>query len=446
MRTVRTLLAAACATAAVTAGVVAADAATGSTHYTSTLPDGAAWIADVPEHPNGTTVLFSHGFGPLRPQNAPDPATHDALLDQGYALVGSSYSGPSDWALATAVDDQFGALAAAEAHTGKAKRVIAWGQSMGGLVSALEAERGASRIHGALTTCGLVAGGVSLNDYQLDGAYAISELLAADQHVQLVRYANPQQATTAANALVEATKKAQNTAQGRARTALAAAFYNAPTWFTGPTAPDPRDYAAQQRQQAAQLIQLVLPFTVTGRYQVELAAGGNSAATAGVDYSALITRSPQYAQVTALYRQAGLDLRADLTRLTRRADIKADPGAVRTLTATSTATGKLAVPELNIHTVADQLIPVEHEESYATRVRRAGSQDLLRQAFVQGSGHCAFQPAGYLAALRALEYRLDTGSWADRTTPASLNAAAKAADLGAFSPYATFRPVPLTRG
>ncbi|WP_018680270.1 hypothetical protein [Actinokineospora enzanensis] len=440
MRTLRTLLVATCLALAVPASAQAAD----STRYTGTLPDGATWIADVPAASNGTTVLFSHGFGPLQPMDAPDPATHDVLLARGYTLVGSSYSGPSLWATASAVDDQFGALAALAQHTGPPKRVIAWGQSMGGLVSALEAQRGRGRVDGVLTTCGLVAGGLSLNDYQLDGAYAVSELLAPDQHIRLVRYADAQQAGTAANALAQATKQAQDTAQGRARTALAAALFNEPTWFTGSTPPGPRDYQAQQRQQADELVHLVLPFTVPGRYQVELAAGGDSSANVGVDYAAVLARSPLFDQVATLYRQAGLDLRADLTRLTRKADIRADPQAVRTLATTSTATGDLAVPEFTIHTIADQLIPVQHEDWYAERVRRAGDQNLLRQAYVQGTGHCAFQPAGYLAALQALEHRLDTGSWGD-TSPAALNTAAKASGLGTFSPYVQYRPAPLTR-
>jgi hypothetical protein len=164
----------------------AATTAAASGHYTGSLADGATWVADVPTSWNGTIILYSHGFGPLAAQDAPDATTQADLLGLGYALVGSSYSGPSWWALASAAADQFASLAAAEQITGRPRRTIAWGTSMGGLVSAEETQDARGRIDGTLTTCGLVAGALSLNNYQLDGEYALNELLAPSQHIQLV--------------------------------------------------------------------------------------------------------------------------------------------------------------------------------------------------------------------------------------------------------------------
>ncbi|SFK31496.1 alpha/beta hydrolase [Amycolatopsis sacchari] len=391
-------------------------------HLTGTLPSGARWVADVPESWNGTIILYSHGFGPLEPQNAPDADTARALLADGYALVGSSYSGPSLWALESAVRDQFGALAALEARIGPAHRTLAWGTSMGGLVSALEAEDARHRIDGALTTCGLVGGALNLNNYQLDGEYALSRLLAPGQDVKLVRYGSQDEANAAAATLAGITNAAQATPAGRARIALAAALMNVPTWYTGDAAP--RDYETQEQQQEQALTQFVLGFVLSGRYQVELAAGGNSAANAGVDYRALLERSSHAPQVKALYRRAGLDLQADLAALTRDADVKADPRAVATLARTSVPTGRIRVPELTIHTVADQLVPVEQENWYGRLVTGAGRGQLLRQAYVEGTGHCAFRPAETIAALHALEFRVSTGIWADRAEPERLNAAA----------------------
>ena len=77
-------------------------------HFTGTLTDGATWIADVPSNWNGVLLLYSHGFGPPLPANAPDAGTRDALLERGYALAGSSYDpNGSWWALDSAVRDQF---------------------------------------------------------------------------------------------------------------------------------------------------------------------------------------------------------------------------------------------------------------------------------------------------------------------------------------------------
>ncbi|WIV53489.1 alpha/beta hydrolase [Amycolatopsis nalaikhensis] len=401
-------------------GLAPAAEATEAGHHTGALPDGATWVADVPAAWNGTIILYSHGFGPLEPRNAPDEATGQALLGEGYALVGSSYSGPSWWALESAVRDQFDALAALEARIGPAKRTIAWGTSMGGLVSAREAED--HRVDGTLTTCGLVAGALNLNAYQLHGEYALAHLLAPEQSIKLVRYASQEEATAAASTLTGVTSAAQATPAGRARIALAAALLNMPTWYTGPTPPS--DYETQEAHQEQALTEFVLGFVLTGRYQIELAAGGNSAATRGADYAAMFASSSHARQVRELYRRAGLSLDADLAKLSRDADITADPGAVTTLARTSVPTGRLRGPELNLHTVADHLVPVEQENWYARRVASAGAGPLLRQAYVAGAGHCAFEPSETIAGLHALETRITTGRWGNAAEPDVLNAVA----------------------
>jgi hypothetical protein len=102
------------------------------------------------------------------------------------------------------------------------------------------------------------------------------------------------------------------------------------------------------------------------------------------------------------------------------------------------------VPELDIHTIDDQLVPVGQENWYARQVARAGDGALLRQTYVDATGHCNFQPAGTIAALHALEHRLDTGRWGQVATPARLNAAAAATGLGTAAPYIAFRPPSLT--
>jgi hypothetical protein len=431
--------------ASLTGAMPTAAAVPSPAHYTGALPDGASWIADVPASWNGTIILYSHGYGPFVAQDAPNPATRQALLDDGYALVGSSYSGPSWLVLAGAVDDQFGALAALEQRIAAPRQVIAWGTSMGGLVSALEAEQGAGRIDAALTTCGIVAGELNLSDYQLDGEWALSHLLAPDQQIKLADYSSSDEAIAAAQTLTAVVAQAQSTAQGRARTALGAALMHLPAWAPSETQPAPTDYPAQENQQAEEL-STGLTSLANGRYQMQQYAGGNPSSTVGVDYAALLRHSSQREQIAALYRAAGLDLGTDLKALTRHADIRGDRTARATFGRETTPTGRLTVPELDIHTIADQKVPVDHESWYAAQVRRAGRTSLLRQAYVEASGHCNFQPAATIAALRAVERRLDTGRWDDVTSPARLNAAATATGLGSFGPYIPFTPPQLYTG
>ena len=117
-------LVAAGASLAVPGAARAAGAAPG-TQVTGTLANGTVWIAEYPANWNGTLILYSHGFGPLTAADAPDPNTQAALLADGYALAGSSYDpSNSEWALDTAVSDQFGTLAAVESTVLDRKSVV----------------------------------------------------------------------------------------------------------------------------------------------------------------------------------------------------------------------------------------------------------------------------------------------------------------------------------
>jgi hypothetical protein len=415
----------------------------GVAHYSGTLADGATWIADVPARWGGTLLLYSHGFGTLTAADAPNDATRQALLDRGYALAGTSYDpNGSLWALASATRDQFAGLAAVERIVGEPRLTIALGTSMGGLVSAQEAERSGRRLDAVVSTCALLGGGIDLNNYQLDGEYALSRLLAPGADVPLVRYASPADGAAAAAQLAGLATAARSTAAGRARVALGTALLNMPTWSAA-QAQAPRDAEGIAQAQYDWLV-ATLPFIMPARYFIELAAGGNASWNSDVDYAALLARSPYRETVRTLYRTAGLDLDADLTDLTRHAAIRADRPALAELARTSTLTGDVDVPTLTMHTVYDQLAPVEFENRYATQVRRAGDGRLLRQAFVTRRGHCAFTPAEIIAAVQSAAHRAVTGRWDDTATTRGLQQAAVALGLGGDAPaFTDFRPGPL---
>ena len=440
-----------CATVAgalVAAALVAlpssAQAAPASTHYTGTLADGATWIADVPANWNGTLILFSHGFGPLTAQDAYDSASATQLEAEGYALTGSSYDPHGSlWALNSAVQDQF-ATVTAFSHTVRAPgRTISTGESMGGLINSLIAQNSDGRIAGAVTLCGLVAGAVDLTDYQLNGEYALTTLLAGASGVQLRDFASPTAAQDSGKTLAQAVSGAQNTAAGRARVALAGALFNETDWATGTSAPPATDYAGQEAQEAQTLTGGQLPFMLLAQYFIEQSAGGAPASNAGVDYGALLRSSPRYAQVNALYKEAGINLDADLQALDGGAHYKPEGQARQNLERTSTNTGHLPIPELNVHTISDQLIPVQQESTYAARVAAAGDANNLRQSYADAIGHCNFTSADVVAAVNTVVQRIDTGHWADTTTAASLNTLANTyTGLGGGN-FLTYRPTAL---
>ncbi len=93
---------------------------------------GANYTIDVPSNWNGTLALYSHGYVfSNQPLDNPAPDVGDAvtgaaLLQQGYALAGSSYS-QNGWALQQAFHDQIALLDFFDATCGNPTRTIAWG-------------------------------------------------------------------------------------------------------------------------------------------------------------------------------------------------------------------------------------------------------------------------------------------------------------------------------
>src|SRR5258708_34537211 len=87
------------------------------------------------------------------------------------------------------------------------------------------------------------------------------------------------------------------------------------------------------------------------------------------------------------------------------------------------------MPVPTMPTTGDGLVEVTDENAYASVVRSAGDNSMLRQVFVHRAGHCTFTPAETITAFQTLVHRLDTGRWDDSTNPATMNATATA--LGA---------------
>ncbi|MEV5313032.1 prolyl oligopeptidase family serine peptidase [Streptomyces sp. NPDC052610] len=411
------------------------------------LPSGAAYLMDVPAAWNGTVLLYSHGYRPAGSpnpaQNAPSPQTRAALLADGYALIGSSYA-TTGWAITDAVPDQLATLDLFTERFGTARRTLAWGTSYGGLVTTTLAERHADRFDGTLSMCGLVQGGIANWNSTLDPVFALKTLLAPDSDIPLTGFAGQEAAQRAASALTTKVEAAQQTPAGRARIALAAALHGIPG-HNDPAQPEPgpTDWQARQANQYQALSGLLRMPAFGWRQEAESRAGGNPSWNTGVDYTAMLRRSPLFKEVTELYKEAGVPLRADLAALNRAPRVAADPSALRWMRGTSVLTGRLRDPQLNIHTTGDALIPVQSESAHRRAATAAGSGGLLAQAYVDGPGHCTFTTGETLAALHTLEHRLATGRWT--ADPATLNSRASAADPSTAPRYTSHRPAPYPR-
>ena len=386
----------------------------------------AKYSIEVPAAWNGTLFLYSHGYvapGRLNPAtDSPAPIISSWLLDHGYAIAGSSYSS-TGWALEDAFKDQIAVLDLFNQRISKPQRVIAWGGSLGGIITAGLVQLYPDRFAAAIPLCGVLAGGIANWNAGLDAAYAFKTLLAPTSQLQLVNITDPQ---TNVQLALQIFNAAAATPQGQARIALVAALGDLPGWFDPAGAqPAPTDYAGQQAAQSLWESQVDFPFEFQLRAELEQRAGGNPSWNAGVDYVHQLAISSNNAEVTALYGEAGLDLAADLRTLNSGTRIKADPKAAAYLDRNISFDGNLSVPMLSMHTIGDGLVVPQNETAYSDLVTAAGKQDMLRQVFVHRAGHCAFSAAETITVIEAMLARLDAGAWSAPLSPADLNTIAQ---------------------
>ncbi len=395
-----------------------------ATSFEGKTPSGTRYRIELPPSWNDVLLLYSRGI----PAGPEDPPWHDSeplfagLLADGYAIAGSG--GPIFWPLEDSFRNQAALLDEFARKIGVPRRTIAFGYSIGGIITAGLVQVMPDRLSGALPMCGNLSGAIGIHNRELDIAFVLKTLLAPESPLELVRIQDPEANLGLAEAILT---EAQSTPQGRARLALAAAVGNIPGWHD-PLSPEPAagDYAARLENQLRWYDEPGLLVYFLLRAQVEAQAGGNPSWNAGVDYAELLRRSINRDQVEGLYEQAGSDLGADLDTIAGASRIEADPAAVRYLERNIVFSGDLGgVPVVTLHTDGDGLVTPDNEHAYADVVRSAGQDNFLRQLHVHRGGHCTFTVAETLVALRALRERIDGGTWPS-LEPVELNDAAAA--------------------
>lgn len=391
---------------------------TGAHYLSGALPDGALWRIAVPADWNGTLLLYSHGYAPQVQAPALAPRGLESwLLQHSYALAASSYAG-AGWAVAEAVPDQQATLRQFADRVGRPQRTIAWGESMGGLITVALAESPSSGLDGALSACGSVAGTLTMMNMALDGAFAFKILIGPEPN---------------------RVQQAMSSAAGRARLALAAALGGLPLWSQPESQ---RPSAADLQGQLEQIAGTFAAGVFLPRQDQEQRAGGEFSWNSGVDYRLLLQRSGRRRWVEAFYRNSELSLARDLETLNSAPRINANPQAVAYMRAHYDPSGVLQIPLVSYHTIGDGLTSPVLEGVYAGKVDQAGHESSLRTAWVEAAGHCMFSPAEHLSALRTLELRLKTGRW--RASPRQMNAISMPSSLGPQR-FIHYTPDPLPR-
>ncbi len=183
---------------------------------------------------------------------------------------------------------------------------------------------------------------------------------------------------------------------------------NVADWPPGQAMPSPFNFPAQEQGQydiefqpagGPSPIQTTMDFVEFGRPYIEQADGGNASWDKDVNFARLVFESSYAPEVISSLPRGGAQPVERPGELTRNANTTATPSAVYSLEHTSVPTGRLKVPELDLKTISDQLVPVQQENYYRQTVDRAGAGGLLRQAFVQRQLHCNFQPSELVAGV-----------------------------------------------
>jgi len=385
--------------------------------------DGAAYEIVLPETWNGTLLLYSHGYRQAQaappdfetPSTEPEPApgwssgqqeVGQALLDQGYALAGSAYSS-NGWAVAEGIEAGEKLHDFFVAQVGEPDRTYVWGDSLGGLVTQVLAERNPDWVSGAAPLCGVLAGPALNLDLALDVAYSVKTLLYPE--LKLTGFASWDEAVRNWEGAYGAVLAAgSDISTGVPKILLTAALADAPTktkTYDGSTV------ESQVRARAEALLTAV-GYATFGRYDIEQRFGGNPSGNDGVDYSTRV--SPEERDLIETVSAGSTD--ALLAQLDEGARVSADAGAREAFAASGTPSGTIKDHTVTMHTVADPLVLVQNEKVFADRAYGSASRsDDLVQLYTlppasyptdpgatSGAGHCNFtadQRTGVIALL-----------------------------------------------
>ncbi len=157
-------------TAAQAADLTCTKSATKVETCTGTDSDGAKFEIRMPANFNGTLYVYAHGIRPnvnlpaipvvaptgslidYSPEVAPSAVVATSLLKQGFALAGSGVRAQG-WSLEEGTDAFLQVLTAAKDKYSKVNKVVAWGNSLGGLTAQAFAEQYSGAVDAVAPMC-----------------------------------------------------------------------------------------------------------------------------------------------------------------------------------------------------------------------------------------------------------------------------------------------------
>lgn len=370
--------------------------------YAAATPAGAQIMAILPagwQAASGVAVMHAHGgpnLGAPKLQRVKEDATRWAVMpNSGYAWAGSSYR-RGGYGVSMSADDMEELRAWFVAHFGQPRRMVLHGQSYGGGVASVAAERYGSRavdqsgrpaFDGVLLTSGVLGGGVDAYAMRLDlravyQFYCRNHPLPSEPQYPLWQGLPEDSALNHA----ELERRVHD--------------------CTGNNKPA----AARTAEQAQRLQAILAAVPVTEKSLISHLAWGTFLFR-DLTQKRLGNRNP-WDNSHTFYK--GLDaasqdqLNVGVLRYT------ADPQAVGQLLADSRPTGRTRLPTLTIRGIHDPTAFVELARSYQRIREAAGTAGQLVQLYTAEAGHSYLSDPEYRAAMAALLAWIDQG---DKPTP-----------------------------
>lgn len=342
---------------------------------------GAFYLVALPAQWNGTLVLHAHGgptLGPPKLERTVEDLKRWAIVPKaGYAWAGSSFH-QGGVAVRAAAEDTERLRRIFVRHVARPRMMILHGQSWGASVAAVGASTFTHDDHGqrpydaVLLTSGVLAGGSHAYDFRLDLRVLYQAL--CNNHPLPGEPAYPLWMGLPADAPLKPTELRR-----RVDVCL------------GTDRPTAQRSPEQQRKLRTLATVLKLPpesipghlAWATWHFQdIAQRYGGRSV----------------FGNIGAQYRGSEDDaaLNASVARYA------ADPRAVAQFAADADPDGRIPVPVLTVHGMADPTAFVEMDHSFRRTMEHAGTADHLVQTFTSDRTHSYLSDAAYVTLLEAL--------------------------------------------
>ena len=360
--------------------------------------DGAPYVMQVPGNFNGTAFLYSHGYRynvalpslgyPAvlsTPQPGPvvgsDTSVIKYLLSHGYAVFGSGFA-RQGWNADSGVATDVELISTFKTQFPKTTNVVAWGESLGGFMTQVLAEKHpelisaaaplcmASPIEAELTMAGDFLWGLkTFFDPSIQGGNyktATESLVDLGRVVKLLTALQSSIATGVWPATTPAPVKAMLGAiPPRSALLLLGLMSGLPTQSdhfdgtTGPGSPNSSAYTSFALAGSPALAVLengasAAVLAVLATADVELQAGGTIFDNSKTDYSARVEseKGIYNAALSGATATAGM-----LAYLAAAPRATADPASLAKMRALATITGKINVPTITMVGIADPITP-----------------------------------------------------------------------------------------